>query len=41
VIIGDDKIQPKSSDEDSAFIAAEDVRHAPKTFIIVKTEDDH
>ena len=42
VIRGDDEIQPKSSDEDFAFITAEDLHHRrghsspPKTFVIVK-----
>ena len=44
MIRGDDEIQPKSSDEDFAFITVEDLHHRrrlsspPKTFIIVKTE---
>jgi len=47
MIHGDDEVQPKSSDEDSVFIAAEDLHHrrrhsSPlKIFVIIKTENNH
>ena len=47
VIHGDDEVQPKSSDEDSIFIAAqhfiaaEDIRRRRRPSSSLKTKDNH